>query len=347
MPWMIYGAYGYTGKLVADVAARRGEKPVLAGRDENRLASLGDSLGLEHMAFDLRDAEAVTKALAGFDAVAHCAGPFSATARPMVEACLATRTHYLDITGEIDVFEEVLSRDEDAKREDVALLPGSGFDVVPSDCLAAMLWRAVPEATTLSLAVRMGGGASPGTTKTMVESLGSHGRCRVGGVIREVPPHLRRRRIEFVTGTEDTLAVSWGDVSTAYHSTGIENVTVYMALPRGSGALLGITTALGPVVRTGAAQSLFKSLAGRLAGPSGKTRGSTSGEVWGEVLAPDGTRSCGSITTPNGYELTADSVVRVAQRLVAGDVAPGASTPSKALGADFVRELDGVAVHRT
>jgi len=346
---MIYGAYGYTGKLVAGLAIERGELPVLAGRDEMRLAAMGELLELDHVAFDLTDPDAARKALVGVDAVAHCAGPFSATARPMVDACLATGTNYLDITGEIDVFEEVLARDEEAKAAGVVLLPGSGFDVVPSDCLAAMLSHALPEATSLSLAIRMGGGASPGTTKTMVESLGGHGRARVDGVIADVPADRRRKKVEFVTGTANTVAIAWGDVSTAYHSTGIKNVTVYMALPRAAGSLIGMTSFAGPLLRSRVAQSALKSLAGRIGGPSDETRRNTSGEVWGEVLAPDGARSCGSITTPNGYDLTADSVVRIATRLAAADaadVAHGASTPSSALGADFVRELDRVAVHR-
>lgn len=346
MTWMIYGAYGYTGKLVAALAVSRGEHPVLAGRDGRRLAALGGQLGLEHREFELSDVSASRAALSDVEAVAHCAGPFSVTARPMVEACLQAKTHYLDITGEIDVFEHVLALDKDAKRAGVVLLPGAGYDVVPSDCLAAMLAHVVPEATSLSLAIRVSGGPSPGTAKTMVESLGSAGRARVRGVIGPVPRDRRRRRVPFTTGAAEAAAIAWGDVSTAFHSTGIADITVYAALPRGAAPIVGILSLAGPLARTRLLQAPLKVLAGRISGPSEGARSKSHGEVWGEAVAPDGTRSSGSITTPNAYDLTADSVVRVATRLASGEIEPGASTPSRALGADFVRELDGVAVHR-
>src|SRR5580658_3655184 len=217
MTWMIYGAYGYTGRLVAALATERGELPVLAGRDERRLRDLGELFELEHRAFDLGDPAALRQGLHGIDAVAHCAGPFSATAEPMIDACLATGTHYLDITGEIDVFEAVLARAAEARTAGVALLPGSGFDVVPSDCLAAILARALPEATRLELAIKMGGGVSPGTAKTAMESLGTAGRARIAGLIGPIPTDRRRRQVTFADGKATVFAIAWGDVSTAYH----------------------------------------------------------------------------------------------------------------------------------
>ena len=199
---MIYGAYGYTGRLVAALAAERGELPVLAGRDERRLRDLGELFELEHRAFDLSDpARPARRGLEGIDAVAHCAGPFSATSPPMVDACLATGTHYLDITGEIDVFEAVLARDgrgPDGRAWRCSRDRASTW--CPSDCLAAMLARALPEAIRLELAIKMGGGVSPGTAKTAMESLGAAGRARIGGVIGPVPADRRRRQVTFADG---------------------------------------------------------------------------------------------------------------------------------------------------
>src|SRR3954464_6707035 len=171
MTWMLYGANGYTGELIAELAVRRGQRPLLAGRSAAKVAPLAERLGLEHRAFGLEDA-----ALEGVDLVVHCAGPFSAAARPMVDACLESGTHYVDITGEIDVFEAVAARDEEAKAAGVVLLPGAGFDVVPTDCVAAMLKAALPGATHLDLAFAAGGGMSPGTSKTSVEGSASGGR---------------------------------------------------------------------------------------------------------------------------------------------------------------------------
>jgi saccharopine dehydrogenase (NAD+, L-lysine-forming) len=345
MSWMVYGAYGYTGRLVAALAAERGELPVIAGRDERRLRALGERFELEHRTVTLSDAPALRAALEDVDVVAHCAGPFSATSRPMVDACLATRTHYLDITGEIDVFEAVLARADEARAREVVLLPGSGFDVVPSDCLAAMLARALPGAVRLELAIRSSGGVSPGTAKTAMESLGTAGRARVGGVIGPIPPDRRRRQVEFADGRANAHAIAWGDVATAFHSTGIGDIVVYAAMPAAIAPVMALAQAAGAATRTRMVQGVLKRVVGRLPGPSAETRGKTQGQVWGEVSDDAGHSVSGTLTTLDPYDLTADSVVRIAQRLAAGRVAPGAYTPSQALGADFVRELDGIKVH--
>ena len=345
MSWMVYGAYGYTGRLVAALAAERGELPVIAGRDERRLRAIGERFELEHRTVDLSDASALRNALDGVSVVAHCAGPFSATARPMVDACLATGTHYLDITGEIDVFEEILARRDEARDRGVVLLPGAGFDVVPSDCLAALLARALPDATRLELALRATGGVSPGTAKTAMESLGIAGRARVDGVIGPVPAEHRRRRVEFADGSATVHAIAWGDVSTAFHSTGIKNVTVYAALPPAMAPVMALAQGVGAATRSRAVQGLLKRVVGRLPGPSAEARAKNQGQLWGQATDAAGKIVTGTVTTLDPYDLTADSVVRIAQRLAAGTVAPGAYTPSMALGADFVRDLDGAKVN--
>jgi len=344
MAWMIYGAYGYTGRLVTSLASERGELPILAGRDEQRLAELGERFELGHRTLDLADPAALRAGLEGVDLVAHCAGPFSATSRPMVDACLATGTHYLDITGEIDVFESVLARDAEARDAGVVLLPGSGFDVVPSDCLAAMLHEAMPDALRLELALRLDGGPSPGTAKTAMEGIGAAPRGRVDGVITSVPSARRRRRVQFADGPADVTAISWGDVATAYHSTGIGDIVVYAALPGGLAPIAALAALAGPVARSGAVQSLLKRVVGRLPGPTAATRARAVGQLWGQVTGPEGRTATGTMTTPNGYDLTAEAVVTVAQRVLDGAVAPGAHTPAQALGAEFARTLDGVKV---
>jgi saccharopine dehydrogenase (NAD+, L-lysine-forming) len=263
----------------------------------------------------------------------------------MVDACLDTRTHYLDITGEIDVFEAVLARVDEARARDVVLLPGAGFDVVPSDCLAAMLAKALPGAVRLELAIRATSGVSPGTAKTAMESLGTAGRARVGGVIGPIPPDRRRRTVEFADGRAVAHAIAWGDVSTAYHSTGIGDIVVYAALPPAIAPVMALAQVAGAATRSRTVQGLLKRVVGRLPGPSAETRAKTQGQLWGHVTDATGASVTGTITTLDPYDLTADSVVRIAQRVSTGSVAPGAYTPSQALGADFVRELDAIKVH--
>src|SRR6266849_1625195 len=141
--WLIYGANGYTGELIAREAARRGHRPILAGRSADRIVPLARELGCESRAFAL---DRIGDALDGIALALHCAGPFIRTSAPMVAACLRSGAHYLDITGEIPVFEAIMKRDADAKARGVTLLPGVGFDVVPTDCLAAMLARRMPDA---------------------------------------------------------------------------------------------------------------------------------------------------------------------------------------------------------
>ncbi|PRY34078.1 saccharopine dehydrogenase family protein [Umezawaea tangerina] len=337
--WMLYGANGYTGVLIAELAVRRGLRPVLAGRSAAKVAPLAERLGLEHRAFGLDDA---ADALRDVDVVAHCAGPFSATSRPMVDACLATGTHYTDITGEIDVFEAVAARDGEAKAAGVVLLPGTGFDVVPTDCVAAVLAAALPGATHLDLAFTTGGGASPGTTKTSVEGSANGGRARVDGELRTFRVGHRRRSAAFHSGARDVGAIPWGDVSTAYRSTGIPNITTFTVLPGLAGHLQAL---FGPLLRTSLAQGFGKAVAQRISGPGEELRAKTRSEVWGEVSDVEGRTVSVALTAPNAYDLTADAVVRAVQRLLDGGVPAGSHTPSSAFGADFVRTLDGVVVH--
>ncbi|ALG07752.1 saccharopine dehydrogenase family protein [Kibdelosporangium phytohabitans] len=336
MTWMVYGANGYTGKLVARLAVARGERPVLAGRSPE-VRELAAELGLEHRIFGLEHAE---DGLAGIDAVAHCAGPFSATARPMVDACLASKTHYLDITGEIGVFEEIFTRSDEAAEAGVVLLPGAGFDVVPSDCLAATLAEALPGATSLKLAFIAGGGFSPGTLKTTVEGMAVGGQVRKDGRLVTVPVGHSTASAAFPSGTRGVISLPWGDVATAYRSTGIPNITNYMAVGLPAGLVSRAQRFSAPVMRTDVAQRIGKKLVGLIAGPGEKRRAGSRAEFWGEARDSSGRTATATLVTPNSYDITADAVVRIATEI--GGVEPGSHTPATAFGAGFVRTLDGV-----
>lgn len=147
---LIYGTYGYTGELIARQAVAEGRSPVLSGRNASKVAALAQTLGLDARPFDL-DADTLAGQLTDIDVVLHCAGPFIDTAPAMVDACIATGTHYLDITGEIEVFEHIFARHATAREAGAVLCPGAGFDVVPTDCLAAALAEELPDATSLAL----------------------------------------------------------------------------------------------------------------------------------------------------------------------------------------------------
>ena len=340
MRWLLYGANGYTGTLVARLAAARGERPVLAGRSAGKVGALARELGLESRQFALDDPDAIRRGLDGVSAVAHCAGPFAATAGPMARACVNAGVHYLDVTGEIDVFEELHGLDDRARAAGSVLLPGAGFDVVPTDCLAALLADALPGADRLDLAFTAGGGPSPGTAKTAVQGMGQGGRARIDGVITEVPFGWRTIRAEFPSGARTVVSVPWGDVSTAYHSTGIGTITTYTAVPAGA-LQAGQVLRLNQLLRLGPVRQLAEAVAGRAAGPDERRRARSRSEVWGRTSAGDRTAQA-TLRAPNAYALTADSVVRAITRL--DSVPPGFHTPSTAFGPRYVTDLDAVTL---
>jgi saccharopine dehydrogenase (NAD+, L-lysine-forming) len=340
MTWLLYGANGYTGTLVARLAVARGERPVLAGRSAQKVGALASELGLDHRVFGLSDPDAVQRGLDGVSAVAHCAGPFSVTAGPMARACVNAGVHYIDVTGEIDVFEELHALHDRARAAGIVLLPGAGFDVVPTDCLAAILAEALPGATRLDLAFLAGGGPSPGTARTAVEGMRQGGRARIDGVIRPVPFGWRTLRAEFPGGPRTVTSVPWGDVSTAYYSTGIRDITTYTAIPA-SAMRANQVLGLDRLLRLGPALRLAQAAAGRRAGPDEAHRARTHAEVWAQASNADEAAQA-TLTTPNPYDLTADSVVRAITRL--GSLTPGTHTPSTAFGPGYVTELDGVTL---
>lgn len=336
MTWLLYGATGYTGRLIARRATALGQRPVLAGRSAAKLVPLAAELGLEHRVFGLDDLAATRRGLQGVDAVANCAGPFTRTALPMAEACIDTGTHYVDITGEIDVFESLHAIGAQAAKAEVTLLPGAGFDVVPTDCVAALLAARLPDATQLDLAFRVGGGASPGTARTALEGAADGGRIRVGGEIRTVPVGSRRVRAAFPSGARNVVSLPWGDVSTAYHSTGIPDITTYTTVPAPALAAFRL-------LRIGPLRGALAGAAGRLVrGPGERTLSGTDCEVWGRARDAAGNSVTATLTGPNPYSMTADAVLRI-MALLPG-LPTGFQTPSRALGADFAGTLDGVTV---
>ena len=333
MTFLIYGANGYTGELIAREAVRRGHKPILAGRNAEKLGTLAKELGLESRAFPLEKPQ-----LEGIDAVLHCAGPFVHTSAPMVRACLAAGAHYLDITGEIPVFEEILSMTDAS----VTLIPGVGFDVVPTDCLGAMLAARLPGATELELAFYSPGAEiSRGTLKTMIENVGEGGAIRRDGKIVRVPPAYEAKEIPFSIGPRMAMTIPWGDVSTAFHTTGIPNIRVYTAASPKSIKRMRRCRPFFPLLGIKPIKRTLQAFANRRTGPGEDRRAIGRTYLWGRVS--DGKREVTmTMTTPEGYALTAISAVTAVEQLLASPKRPGSFTPAKFFGAEFVTTLPGV-----
>ncbi|HKO57585.1 MAG TPA: saccharopine dehydrogenase NADP-binding domain-containing protein [Thermoanaerobaculia bacterium] len=332
--WMIYGANGYTGELIAREAARRGERPILAGRDRAAVEALAKELGLESRVFPLDAPD-----LRGVSLVLHCAGPFLYTSAPMVRACLDAGAHYLDITGEIAVFEAVMRKDGEAKQRGVTLLPGVGFDVVPTDCLAAQLAKRLPDADELWLAFdTSGGGLSRGTRRTMIEGLDKGGAIRRDGKIINVPQLYDVRPIPFAHGERMAITIPWGDVSTAYHTTGIPNIRVYNATSPKTIKRMRRMLPLLPLLRF---KPLKRWLVRRVkpGGPDATTRATSRIHLWGRAAHLDGTEVTMTMEVAEGYAFTVLSALAAVKRVLAEPVQAGSFTPAKRFGERFVNEV--------
>jgi len=319
--------------------------PILAGRNPEKISSLGSRLDLETRVFDLSDLENTVKNLTGVAAVLHCAGPFSATHKPMYQACLRTKTHYLDITGEIKVFERVQHKRDEILKAGIVVMPGVGFDVVPSDCLAAMLKRDLPDATHLRLAFKLEGKPSPGTLKTLIEGIPAGGVIRRSGQLTLVKSAYGIKKIRFHETEDLAMTIPWGDVSTAFYSTGIPNIEVYIATSRNVVRSFRVLSPIRPVFALPPVQSALKYLVDRyVTGDSESQRTRQKIILWGEALNSEERRVEKRLQTPDGYSFTANSAIRATERVLNGEVKPGPWTPSLAFGPDFVLELDGVSL---
>jgi short subunit dehydrogenase-like uncharacterized protein len=341
--WMIYGANGYTGRLVAEEAVRRGMRPVLAGRSAESVARLGEQLGLLTRIFSLDKPEDVTEGLAGMQTVLHCAGPFSATASPMLDACIRTKTHYMDITGELSVFEALFKRAAEVREAGILAVSGVGFDVVPTDCLAAILAGELPDATHLRLALSGVSAISAGTAKTTVENLAHGGYIRENGRLKAVPAAYKVEWIPFEQQPAQAVTVALADLVTGYESTRIPNIEVFLRMgPIEIGFLQGLRW-FSPLLANREVQSFLKELIGwTVKGPSEQQRREGRMVVWGEVANASGRKVTMRLHTPEAYAFTVDASLASVLRTLEGPVEPGAKTPSQAFGKEFVLSLPGI-----
>lgn len=342
--FLIYGSYGYTGQLIAERAIQQGLKPILAGRNKKRLQVQAETLGLEYRVFSLDDTTALASALQEVDAVLHCAGPFVLTFRQMAEACIANGKHYVDISGEIEGFEAVAAMDEKAKQAGVMLLPGAGFDIVPSDCLIKHLSNKLPSATHVRLYIRsVRGGVSRGTARSGIENMHRQGRIRRAGKILQVPPAWQVKQIDFGRGLVKLVSIGWGDVSTVYHSTGIPNVETYMAFPPALINAIYVTRVIGPLLYLRPVKELLKWMI-RVFLPSGpsRERNENGFSLMVAEVSDEKKTLRAKLRTPEGYRLTALTSVEIMTRILSSDCEPGFQTPSRVYGPEFILEFPGV-----
>jgi short subunit dehydrogenase-like uncharacterized protein len=339
---ILYGSYGYTGRLIAEECKSRGRQVILAGRNRAALEAQSKETGYPFVVVHLADTRGLREVLRGGRVVIHCGGPFLLTAKPMVEACLQTGTHYTDIAGEYQVFEMLAGYHDLAVESGIMILPGTGFDVVPSDCLAVYLKGRLPTASNLQLAFSMSkGGLSRGTARTAIEGMGYGSVVRQGGNLVPVPLGKNLLSIDFGPFTRTCMNIPWGDLSTAWRSTAIPNIEVFMGASR---TMIRTAQWSAPFAwilrRRWAKEYLRRRIDAGPAGPSASKRETGRSFLWGKVWDDEGRQCAATLQVPSGYTLTAQASVRVAEKILDGHYVPGYQTPATAYGPELILELD-------
>ncbi len=343
MSILVYGANGYTGRLVVKAAAEQRIPIIVAGRSAAPVAHLSEKFGFKARVFDLNDAGMLQNQLQDIQLVLNCAGPFPRTAPQLVEACLQLGIHYLDITGEIAMFEWQKTMNDRAKSAGTVLMPGVGFDVVPTDCLAKKLHQQFPEGDTLELAfMNLGGGISHGTLTTMLTNLGSGGAMRKNGKIIKKPLGFAGKNIDFGQKQRFCIAIPWGDISTAHFGTDIPNITVYSAAPKKFYYLLKLQALMNPLFRAAWFRRWAQAKIDKnIDGPTPEQNKNGRSLVWGKLSAPDGRSVEARFEGPESYWLTALAALHISQRVLQKNDCSGYQTPASCLGPDLVLELPG------
>lgn len=339
--FLLYGANGYTGQLIAKLAAKYNLQPILAGRTEEAIKPMAEELQLPYVVIDLNDTEKLETALQQVKVVLHCAGPFSQTAKQMVTACLKTGVHYLDINGDVSVFEYLKTFDTKAKEKNIMVMPGVGFDVVPTDCIALQLKNKLPNATHLKLAfASVNGGLSHGTAITMASKIGEGGCVRENGMIKRTPLGHKWMWLNFGEQKLFVMTIPWGDISTAHFTTGILNIETYTGIKPKIVNILKFQWAFNWLLRTTFIRNIIKKkIKAKPTGPSDEQRLKSKSLVWGEVTNLAGEKVTASLSCLDGYSLTAHSSLLIVQKILMGNFKIGYQTPALVYGENLIFEL--------
>lgn len=315
---IIYGATGYTGSLVARQAKALGLDFVIAGRDAAKLEALSKDLEVPYAAFSVDSITELVMALAGYEVVLNCAGPFAKTAEPIIRACIEVGAHYLDITAEFKVYALAESLSDKARIGGSMLLPGVGWDVVPSDCLAVHTVAKVEKPERLRIALQVAGSMSRGSAISATEIMAVGLLARVNGEIVAVP-HAKTAEFNFGDGYVECYPLSFGDLITAWHSTGVPNIEMFVHVT-------------GAAFPEGDLSTLPD-------GPSEAEKSANRAMVVAEVLGEDGSLASSMIETVNGYTYTPLAAVEAARRVLAGEFTVGFTTPAMVFGSDFATSI--------
>lgn len=318
---LIYGATGYTGRMAAERAKALGLDFAIAGRNQQRLASLAAQLDVPYRVFD-SDADAAVS-LSGISVLLNFAGPFVHTAEPLMRACIKAGVDYLDITAEINIYRLAEKLGAEAAANHVMLLPGVGWDVVPTDSLAVHVARRIKEPVALSIALHVPGAMSRGSAMSVSEIIGAGVLTRVDGQLTATPD-AAPRHFDFGQGPVMCAPLSFGDLVTGWHSTGIPNIAMYVHIA-------------GDAFPEGDLSQLPD-------GPTPEQRDAHRARAVVEVIGVDGAVARSGIETVNGYSYTPLAAVEAARRVMGGERRPGFATPALIFGGGFAQSIAGTVI---
>lgn len=335
---LLYGVEDYAGALISRRAAASGFAHIAAGRDIAGVASHSNALARRHggfaepRIFGLADKTRLATQLDDVAVLVNCSPLFSQTAPALLDACLASHTHYVDLCTTRSDFSGVLARDAEAKAAGIVLVPGANFDIAAADAMSARLATMLPTAQSLTVAL----GRNPlsrAQAHDLVEA------CRA-----EASAAQRTLDVDFGSGDEKTFLAPWRCESLA-------------AARRGPYLTVESFEAFHPALARAATQpglrrwmfrrgfrlaSLKRKIAGRGDGPSPRQLEKSRGLVWGEARAADGSTRRARLETPASHLYTADVVLLIARILLEGKIEPGHRWPSEIGGAALVEGVDGV-----
>lgn len=317
---MIYGATGYMGRMAAEQAAAQGLDIIVAGRNQDRLRALAAQLNVPYRVF-MSDA-LTPETLNGVAVLLNCAGPFAQTASALMQACINAGVDYLDITAEIKVYELAERFGTEAAESGVMLLPGVGWDVVPTDCLAVHVARRVQAPQSMKIALQVAGSMSRGSARSVSEIIGAGLLARIDGALVATPA-AQPRSFDFGDGPEVCAPLSFGDLITSWHSTGIPNISMFVHF---------------------AGDAIPEDISTLPEGPDAQQREAHRARAVAEVTGADGAVARSIIETVNGYTYTPLAAVEAARRVLAGKRRPGFETPAKLLGVEFAESIAGTII---
>lgn len=343
----VYGASGYTGKLICAEVLRRDFGLVMVGRSIDRLRQAASELA--PVVVDVRpapvaDTRALARAFADVDAVINCAGPFTLFGVPVVRAAIAAGCHYVDTTGEQlyikRLFDEV---GEEAERAGVTVVPAMGYDIVPGDLMAHVTGREVEPVRQVRIGYSTTGfDMTRGTMRSVLEMFQGDDVRFAGGEWRPAGLRVGRKPMLLPDSPKPARMLKFpgGEAVTVPRHVGARDVEVVMdARSLVPGRLLGaLAPIMGPplalALRTPLRRTLSKAVARLPEGPTPERRAQSAFAVVGEAVGLDGRRARGVLHGRDIYGCTARISVEGVSRLVSAGAKPGVLAPAQAFDPD-------------